>query len=135
MNEGVIGGFSSKDVEYIFRTVNEAYDQYKMAESELDYCDKKTQDILHELELVEHTYHEKARLGVELSDIRKRRRIAKDAIDVLSPIVKWRDEEFLAGKALSRLQKVLGDIRKVEEKQKNAIYYYRADNAGTMIVG
>lgn len=134
MIEGVIGGFSSKDVESIIHVFNEALFQFNMAESELEYCDKKTQDILHELELVHHTYHETARLSIELSDIRKRRRAAKEAIDLLKPLVLWKEEESQGNKALSKLSGILGTMRKTEEKQKNAVYYYRADDVGTMIV-
>lgn len=134
MIEGVIGGFSSKDVESIIHVFNEALFQFNMAESELEYCDKKTQDILHELELVHHTYHETARLSIELSDIRKRRRAAKEAIDLLKPLVLWKEEESQGNKALSKLSNILGTMRKTEEKQKNAVYYYRADDVGTMIV-
>lgn len=131
MTENMIGGFNASDVEYITRSINEASTQYSMAEAELDYCDKKTQDILHEMELVQHTYHEIAHLANELRDIRKRRRIAKDAIDLLAPLIQWKNEQTAA---INKLNKVLGDMRKIQNKQDSAVYYYRADNAGRMIV-
>lgn len=127
-----MGSFETKDVENIFRIVNEAYEQYKMADAELDYCDKKTQDILHELELINLTYHESAKLGRELIDIRKRRRLAKDTIEFLYPMVHWRDQQQ---GPLGKLSNVLGEMRKIDEKHKNAVYYYRADNSGDRIEG
>lgn len=120
----------TSDVELIVKILTNAADQLRIAEQELDYCDKKTQDLLHELELVNHSYHENARLCIELKDIRKRRRFAKETIDLLTPVVTWKNEQ---SGAINRLNKVIGEMRKVDEKRKNAVYYYRADDAGKMI--
>ena len=134
LTEGVMGSFETRDVEQIMRTINEAYEQYKMADAELEYCDKKTQDILHELELVNHKYHETAKLSLELTDIRRRRRVAKDTLELLYPIVHWRDQQQ---GALGKLSNVIGEMRKIDEKHRNAVYYYRADGdkAGNRIEG
>ena len=107
-----------------------AKEELKNAEAELDYCDRKTQDILHELELVDHTYHEIARLAIELKDIRKRRRIAKNTIDLMTPLVTWEKE---SQGPLTKLNNVIGSVRKIEERQNNAIYYKRADDPGAII--
>lgn len=123
-------GFGTKNIEGIVKTLTEAEDQKRLAEQELDYCDKKTQDLLHELELVEHSYHETARLSKDLKDIRMRRRVAKETIDLLTPVCEWKNEQ---SGAINRLNKVIGEMRKIDEKRKNAVYYYRADNAGKII--
>lgn len=130
MKENIIGGIETKDIEYVLKVINEAYSQFNMAESDLDYCDKKTQDILHELELVDHSYHETAKLSKELRDIRRRRRIDKDTMELLDPIFKWRSDYI---GAINKLTNVLGSMRKIDEKHKNKVYYYRADANGEMI--
>lgn len=130
MTESVIGGIEVQDIEQIVKVLNEVNLQFNMAEDDLEYCDKKTQDILHELELVDHSYHEIAHLSKELSEIRKRRRIDKDTIELLDPILKWRSD-FIG--PITKLSNVIGAMRKVQEKQKNKVYYYRADGNGEMI--
>lgn len=57
---------TSQSVEETLNMFSLANESLKMAQDELDYCDKKTQDLLHEIELCEWTYHERARAAVEL---------------------------------------------------------------------
>ena len=127
---GGIGSFSSEDIVQIRKILDDAERQHKDAIAELSYCDKKQEDILHEMELVDHKYHDVAKLGVELTDIRRRRRAAKNAIDLLDPIIKWRQEQ--AG-PLTKLQTVLGTMRKLEERQNNLIYHKKTGDEGDII--
>lgn len=128
---GELGSFGTNDIEQIRIILQEAEHHYKLAESELDYCDRKSQDILHEFELMDLKYCERARLGKELTDIRKRRRVAKNTIDNLSPIIRWKQE---ANGTLQKLNSTIGQMRKIDEKQENCIYYKRADDIGEMII-
>ncbi len=109
---------------------NQAQQEYAEASNELKYCEDKTQDIIHELELVKHTYAERGRLTDELIEIRKRRRIAKNATELLLPLTTW----FLnQQKSCNALRNVLGDMRKIETKHANRLYYKRADDKGEII--
>ena len=119
-----------ESIEGIRNTLELNCEMLKNAEAELDYCDRKSQDILHEMELVEHSYHEIAKLGVELIEIRQRRRAAKDVIELLTPVVEWKNEQKVG---LQRLNDVIGKMRKIKEKQTHRLYYYRADNIGEII--
>ena len=65
---------------------------YRMAVAEEQETDDTTQDIMHCLEFEEHTYHEFAQLSKELAEIRKQRRMAKDTIAVLKPVLDWADK-------------------------------------------
>ena len=90
----------------------------------MHWCEDKTQDIMHELELLPNNYHERARLATELAEVRQRRRAAKDMYERLTPLVEWCDKQRAAVNALTR---VLGEMRKIDEKQANRLYYKRAD--------
>lgn len=117
---------TSKTVEDILATINSCETLNKNALVELSACDRRENDILHELELVDLSYHEKAKLACELTDIRKKRRIAKNTIELLAPIIQWRQEQ--AG-PLTKLSTVLGKMRKIEEKQANVVYFRRGDDS------
>ena len=129
---GELGTFTSDDVDYIRKILDNADTHYKNATNEMSECDRKQQDILHEMELVDHKYHDLAKLAIELKKVRDRRRIAKNTIELLGPITKWRQEQ--AG-PLTKLNTVIGTMRKTEEKQKNVIYYRRSDDGKGDIIG
>ena len=129
---GELGTFTSDDVDYIRKILDNADTHYKNATNEMSECDRKQQDILHEMELVDHKYHDLAKLAIELKKVRDRRRIAKNTIELLGPITKWRQEQ--AG-PLTKLYTVIGTMRKTEEKQKNVIYYRRSDDGKGDIIG
>lgn len=129
---GELGTFTSSDADYIRKILDDADTHYKNATNEMSECDRKQQDILHEMELVDHKYHDLAKLAIELKKVRDRRRIAKNTIELLGPITKWRQEQ---SGPLTKLDTVIGTMRKTEEKQKNVIYYRRSDDGKGDIIG
>ena len=100
--------------------LREAESALSSMQTELKYCDDRTQDILHDLELNEHTYHERGKLTNELIDIRKRRRVAKDTIEILTPLHEWANTQ---SRALRQLESVLGEMRKIDVKRVNRMYW------------
>lgn len=112
----------SKNIEEFLNFLRQCEQEYRMAQTDYQETNDETQDILHSLELDAHSYHEYAKLSKELVDIRKRRRVAKDTIFVTEPIVCFSDENKALIKAMERL---LGDVRKVEKKQENRVYIPR----------
>lgn len=85
---------------------------------------KKTQDILHKIELDNVKYHDYAKLGKALKSIRNERREAKNIQLQLSPLIGWIKENQNVVRGLERL---LGEVRKAETNIKNAHYYPRTD--------
>lgn len=118
------------NVEGFLKFLKDASAELYAAKADVDYCERKTQDILHELEIMDMSYHERAHLSGDLADIRKQRRDAKDMIDLLTPVVEWAGNANLV---IGKLQTCLGTIRKTEEKQKNRVYWKRADGQGEFI--
>lgn len=94
------------------------------------WCEDKTQDIMHELELLPNNYHERAKLATELAEVRQQRRAAKDMYERLTPLAEWYEKQRTAINALTR---VLGEMRKIDEKQANRLYYKRADGSHEVI--
>lgn len=118
---------TSKSVEDMLNIFVQASESLKMAQDELDYCDKKTQDLLHEIELCQQTYHERAQMAVALRDIRQRRRAAKDIIEVATPFVAWISSQT---NAVNQLKQCLGAMRKAESKMEGRVYCKRACESG-----
>ena len=85
---------------------------------------KETQDILHKIELDDVKYHDYAKLGKSLKSIRNERREAKNIQLQLAPLVGWIKENQNVVRGLERL---LGEVRKVETNVKNAHYYPRTE--------
>ena len=124
-----VGNYIEK-LDSIRKNLTEIEDDLNQARQEKEYCEKKTQDILHEIELVPHTYHEIAHLSQDLAEIRRRRRIAKDIIEMTEPIVEWKNNEKVTW---NRLDATIGKVRSIEEKLQHRVYYKRADNVGEII--
>lgn len=111
-------------VECILSFINAAIKEREMHLGIVKYCEDKTQDIMHELELVDHTYHERAKLAQELAEVRQQRRVSKNICEILAPLVTWCEKEQ---SAINGLKRVLGDMRKIDERRDNRLYYKRAD--------
>lgn len=121
---------ATKWVEDVLAVLKQAASNHKDAMEAEKWCDDKTQDLLHELELVPHTYHECSGIAKELAAVRRKRRQAKDAHELLGPLVKWIGAQKTAIDALTR---VLGEMRKIDEKRDNRLYYRRADGSHEII--
>ena len=118
---------ASKDIESFLDFLREANTQLNIAIMVEQEANDQTQDILHRLELQEHTYHEYAAHSKELKKIRQERREAKDKISCLTPIVTWAEENKSLVKGLEQL---LGAVRKAERSTEQRIYTPRGKRNG-----
>lgn len=121
----------SKDVEKVLQLFRDADDEAALASDEQKDCEDRQNDILHEFELIELTHNERGRLGKELTEVRRQRRIAKNTSELLFPLCEWIANN---GHAIKALQRALGEMRKIEDKQKNRLYRRKADGKGEVIV-
>lgn len=110
---------TSEHVEQFLRFLDDCDEQFRIAEVELEQVSAETQDILHRLELHDDKYHETAALAKKLREVRRRRRVAKDTKTCLEPVVVWYDGHK---KEIGAMQRLLGDIRKVENRQSIRAY-------------
>lgn len=120
----------SKEIEDVLKLFRQADEEAASAGEEQRFCEDKQNDILHDFELVEHTHNERGRMGKELTEIRRQRRAAKNTCELLYPLCEWIGNY---NNAIKALQRVLGEMRQIEGKQKNRQYYRKADGKGEVI--
>ena len=80
-----------------------------------------TQDILHDLELGDLNYKERAKVATKLAGARRERRVEKDTIEELEDFVSWYTDP-VTKRVLDQLRNVLGKVRKQEEYHENRSY-------------
>ena len=101
------------------RTVEQEHNIAIQQEKDADY---QTQDLLHNLELNdENNYHDYAKISKALKQIRKERRMAKNKVLRLYPILDWIEAN---PQTIKNLQKLLGEVRKTEKKTSSEGLYY-----------
>lgn len=90
--------------------------------TELNACEKATQDLLHQLEL--GSYHDRGRFSTKLANVRKTRRKYKDYIDIHAEFYEYlKSKECIT--VLRQLEQHLGKLRNKEDTV-NSKRQYRA---------
>ncbi|MCD8089559.1 MAG: hypothetical protein LUD81_02875 [Clostridiales bacterium] len=112
----------SIEIERFLNFLKEAQFKHNEAMTAGYEADAATQDILHNLEIYEHTCEEFAMLSEGLKKIRIDRRNAKDNKELLQYVVDWADEYK---KAYRALEKVLSDVKNREKAIKTRTYKAR----------
>lgn len=109
-------------IENFLSGLRDIEQQNHIAQTAEQEANDEQQDILHDIELVEHTYHEYARLAKDIVAVRKRRRDAKDVIAPTEIILTW----MAANKpVITSLERLLGEVRKVERGLQTRSYIPR----------
>lgn len=104
--------------------MDNAIRDYNWSVEQIHRMDQLTQDYLHKLELEDLNYAERAKLATKLQQCRQMRRVYKDTVEVLDPLVKWLNSD--RGKSLyNLLREVLGKTRRAEECMEKRAYYPR----------
>lgn len=127
-----------KNEEMLFSTcigdfckmVENAQSNYKWNYEEVNRLDKLTQDYLHKLELDNLDYRERAKVATQLSKCRKLRRMSKDTVEVLEPLIDFIDSDKGRG-MMNQLRETLGKTRNVERRMKTRTYRYKAMENGS----
>lgn len=114
----------SEHIKAFLDWLREARRNYNIAIEDEQDANNEQQDILHSIELEDHSQQETARLTEALKETRQRRREAKKQIERLKPI-----REFVDYKAdiIRAMERLLGDVRQAERLVENRTYTYRTD--------
>lgn len=83
-----------------------------------------TQDYLHQLELEDLSYNERAKIATSLAKTRKERRISKDIVESLRPAFTYFNDKKGVD-TMRNMSEILGKIRIVEECFEKRIYIPR----------
>jgi len=112
---------NAESIASFLRFCTNSVKAYQSSNSEMDNQDKLTQDILHDLELGESKYEDRAKLATKLQQTRRLRRLEKNVVEELQPLFNWANSKD--GKAaLDSLRNILGEVRKQEDYHKNRCY-------------
>ena len=104
---------ASQQITDFLTFLSSVTEDYKHSQDEVKRFEELTQDYMHKLELQDNNYHERAKIASALRQCRIDRRVHKDRLTVLDPVVQWLSSE--KGKLLvSQLQQTLGAVRKAE---------------------
>lgn len=121
-----------KDADAAWDVIRNAQREMASAQEQLKHYDDEQQDLLHDLELNDHDYHECARLAKELKAVRRKRRELKNRCEVLAPLAEYVKTNQ---DTLYRFGEVLGKMRKAEDNTKKRLYMCRGDRRGEIIGG
>lgn len=115
---------TSEALSAFLEFLREAERECTSAVNTMTDSDAATQDLLHFLELQEPSPDELVAVGERIVAIRQERRAAKDRAEVLTPVVEWIAQHKETVKSLERL---LGELRKVENRHASRFYTPRTD--------
>ena len=121
---------TSQDIKNIIASFEEAKKDYLWAYEQVGLLDKETQDILHNIELIQLTPSERGRLATRLRKVRILRRENKNIVEINEPVYLFLDSDN-GRSMLNLLRELLGKIRKIEEYHRTRVYKMRtlyADN-------
>ena len=96
--------------------------KYNFNFEEVHRCELLGTDLDHKLELQDLSYHEFARTAKQIRANQQERREYKDEVEELEPIKNWLTNNKTA---LNSIEKLLGEVRKAEEKHNNRGYMPR----------
>lgn len=112
----------SLHIESFLNYLTKVDSDYANAFVNVNQRDKETQDILHEIELEDVLFEERAKLATKLRNVRKERRRNKDIVEETEALVNWMKENK---SAINKLREVLGTTRKQEKYHSNRTYKKR----------
>lgn len=114
----------SETIKNMIEFFENAETEYNTAYNAVNVEDKRTQDLLHKLELGALGTRERNKVAKALEECRISRRYNKDRVEVLEPIVSYKREHK---KAIDCFKNLLGVVRKVEKYHSDRIYIPRVE--------
>lgn len=114
----------SGEIEGFLNFLKKSEADYNIAVSSEKETDLQTQDLLHTIELRETGYHDMAKMAKLIKEVRQKRRDAKDTRIKCQYIIDWIEEN---GKVIKSLERLLGEVRKIERNLENRSYFPKTD--------
>ena len=114
----------SEEIEGFLNFLKKSEEDYNTAVSDEKETDLQTQDLLHTMELHEAGYHYMAKMAKLMREVRQKRRYAKDTRLKCQRIVDWIEEN---GRVIKSLERLLGEVRKIEKNFENRSYLPKTD--------
>ena len=111
------------DLDLLLKNVHDLkglVDFYNYCESQIDYEQEITQDLLHAIEFSEDC-RERYKLSTQLHYCRQRRRQYKNVIAVLKPMIEYLNKEETK-KCLNKIINYIGEARKTKQCESKRTY-------------
>lgn len=114
----------SEEIQHFLDLLTQIRSDTTFWQEELSRTEQLTMDYLHQLELEETGYHDRAKIASSLVNVRQERRQAKNQLEISASLLAFADSE--QGKQLNnQLRQVLGATRKAEKLAANRSYMPR----------
>ena len=117
---------TSNEIKSFLDFVQRSTQEYKTACETVEKENRRLQDFLHAIEFEEHA-KERSKICTKFRESRKQRRISKDTMEELEPLVKFFQEPNHK-RTLDKMTQLLGEVRKVEKYHANRHYCPRVDD-------
>ena len=112
----------SKDLETFLSLLRSTEEQHNIHFDNVNKCDKEQQNLLHDFELLDLNYNQRAKKATELKKTRLERRHSKDTVEMTSIVVQFCKDNR---QFVQKLERLLGDLRKKEKDLENRVYRRR----------
>lgn len=112
----------SKDLETFLSLLRSTEEQYNIHFDNVNKCDKEQQNLLHDFELLDLNYNQRAKKATELKKTRLERRHSKDIVEMTSEVVQFCKDNR---QFIQKMERLLGDLRKKEKDLENRVYRRR----------
>lgn len=112
----------SEIISQFLNMLRAAKTEHTGSQDRLKEYNNATQDILHDLELNEHTAEELAELTDRIIAVRRDRRIDKDTFEITEKIVEVLSKADIQN-TIGVFDRLLGQVRKVENYHENRSYH------------
>ena len=123
----------SGTIKEFAHTLTDSEKDYQYSINQIKYCDQKTNDILHRMELDDLVKGERNRLATELSRVRKLRRTYKDISEATQPVFEFLQSD--KGRQLyNALTEIQGKTKKIESYHANRQYYMRVPEGNKQVL-
>lgn len=122
--------FGIDDIVLANSILNEVDNQKRQANETLLKCNRRQEDILHEIEFSGGGRREMATLAKELHDIRAQRRKAKELLELLEPVDNWVSQNR---NAVMKLCQAVGRMKSISRQQTERVYTVRSGNGDEVI--
>lgn len=123
---------SSEHISDFLSFLRNIQTEYNIAAEQEDEAGRRTQDILHRLELWDDSGQDMEQMAGLLRNVRRGRRDAKDARMEAEPVINWISENR---KVINGLEELLGDVRKIEKSNSQRHYTFKTDILEDIISG
>ena len=113
---------NSKDLEAFLSLLRTTEEQHNIHYDNVNKCDREQQNLLHDFELLDLNYNQRAKKATELKKTRLERRYSKDIVEMTSEVVQFCKDNR---QFIQKMERLLGDLRKKEKDLENRVYKRR----------